>query len=89
MERLLELQKPISLRLNRAYVGRMVEVLVEKESKKSVRQWAGRTDSNKWVVFDKENARIKDFVDVHIDSSYGVALKGHLVATPEAYHAVA
>lgn len=89
LERLLELQKPISLRLNRAYVGRMVEVLVEKESKKSARQWAGRTDSNKWVVFDKENARIKDFVDVHIDSSYGVALKGHLVATPEAYHAVA
>ena len=63
--------------------------LLEKESKKSDRQWAGRTDSNKWVVFDKEGARIKDFVDVHIDSSYGVALKGHLVAPSEAYHAVA
>ena len=70
-------------------MGRIVEVLVEKESKKSDRQWAGRTDSNKWVVFDKECARIKDFVDVHIDSSYGVALKGHLVAPSEAYHAVA
>ncbi|MCH7520374.1 MAG: tRNA (N6-isopentenyl adenosine(37)-C2)-methylthiotransferase MiaB [Candidatus Marinimicrobia bacterium] len=89
LKRLLELQKPISLRRNRAYVGRIVEVLVEKESKKSDRQWAGRTDSNKWVVFDKECARIKDFVDVHIDSSYGVALKGHLVAPSEAYHAVA
>lgn len=89
LKRLLELQKPISLRRNRAYVGRIVEVLVEKESKKSDRQWAGRTDSNKWVVFDKEGARIKDFVDVHIDSSYGVALKGHLVAPSEAYHAVA
>ena len=89
LKRLLELQKPISLRRNRAYVGRIVEVLVEKESKKSDRQWAGRTDSNKWVVFDKESARIKDFVDVHIDSSYGVALKGHLVAPSEAYHAVA
>lgn len=89
LEQLLELQKPISLRRNRAYVDRIVEVLVEKESKKSSYQWAGRTDSNKWVVFDKENARIKDFVDVHIDSSYGVALKGHLVVPSEAYHAVA
>ena len=35
LKRLLELQKPISLRRNRAYVGRIVEVLVEKESKKS------------------------------------------------------
>ncbi len=89
LERLLELQKPISLERNRAYVGRIVEVLVEKESKKSSYQWAGRTDSNKWVVFDKEHARIKDFVNVHIDSSYGVALKGHLVPSSEVYHAVA
>ena len=37
-------------------------VLVEKESKKSIRHWAGRTDSNKWVIFDKESAKIKDIV---------------------------
>ncbi len=94
LEQLIAVQKAITLARNRACVGRVMEVLVEKESKKSSSQWAGRTDSNKWVVFDKESARIKDFVYVHIDSTHGVALKGHIV-TPvnfsgqEAYHAVA
>ncbi len=94
LERLIALQKTITLERNRAYVGQVVEVLVEKESKKSSSQWAGRTDGNKWVVFDKGKTRIKDFVSVYIDSTHGVALKGHLV-TPadlfgqEAYHAVA
>jgi len=93
LERLIALQKAITLERNRAHVGRVVEVLVEKVSKKSASQWAGRTDGNKWVVFDKGNARIKDFVSVHIDSTHGVALKGHLI-TPvhlsgqEGYHAV-
>ena len=89
LEELLTLQKSIGLARNRALVGQVVEVLVEKQSKKSAAQWAGRTDGNKWVVFDKGSARIKDFIQVHLDGSYGVALKGQLVNTPEDYHAVA
>ncbi|MCH7851846.1 MAG: radical SAM protein, partial [Candidatus Marinimicrobia bacterium] len=89
LEELLILQKSIGLARNRALVGQVVEVLVEKQSKKSAAQWAGRTDGNKWVVFDKGSARIKDFIQVHLDGSYGVALKGQLVNTPEDYHAVA
>ena len=89
LEELLTLHKSISLRRNQALAGRVLEVLVEKESKKSKHQWAGRTDGNKWVVFDKGTAQIKDFVKVHIDGSYGVALKGRLVSRPEDYHAVA
>ncbi|MBA7571895.1 tRNA-2-methylthio-N(6)-dimethylallyladenosine synthase [subsurface metagenome] len=89
LERLIQLQKTINLRRNQACAGMIALVLVEKESKKSSSQWAGRTDGNRWVVFDKENARINDFVRVRIDSSHGVALKGHLVAPAEAYNAVA
>ncbi len=89
LEELLTLQKSIGLARNRALAGRVVEVLVEKQSKKSTAQWAGRTDGNKWVVFDKGSARIKDFVPVHLDGSFGVALQGHLVNSPEDYHAVA
>ncbi|UCH63192.1 MAG: tRNA (N6-isopentenyl adenosine(37)-C2)-methylthiotransferase MiaB [Fidelibacterota bacterium] len=93
LEQLIAVQKAITLVRNRTYVGREVEVLVEKESKKSSLQWAGRTDGNKWVVFDKESARIKDFVKVHIDTSHGVALQGHIInavdlSCQEAYHAV-
>ena len=94
LERLLVLQKEIVLQRNQRYVGRVLEVLVEKESKKSAAQWAGRTDGNKWVIFDKGSTRIKDFVDVQIDSAHGVTLKGHLFSpahpmVQEAYHAVA
>jgi len=94
LERLIAAQKAITLERNQACVGRMEEVLVEKESKKSSSQWAGRTDGNKWVVFNKQGARIKDFVKVHIDASHGVALKGHIVnvvnlSDQEACHAAA
>ncbi|MEE9465747.1 MAG: tRNA (N6-isopentenyl adenosine(37)-C2)-methylthiotransferase MiaB [Candidatus Neomarinimicrobiota bacterium] len=89
LEEVIALQKQIGLQRNRAQAGRVLEVLVEKQSKKSAHQWAGRTDGNRWVVFDKGTARIKDFVPVYIDGSYGVALKGHLVGQSEDYHAVA
>ncbi|MFB0515996.1 MAG: tRNA (N6-isopentenyl adenosine(37)-C2)-methylthiotransferase MiaB [Candidatus Neomarinimicrobiota bacterium] len=89
LERLIALQKMITLMRNQAYVGRTVEVLVEKESKKSSAQWAGRTDGNKWVIFDKGKALVKDFVRVHIDSTHGVALKGRIITSVEESHAVA
>ncbi len=93
LERLIALQLAKARERNQWYVGRVLEVLVEKESKKSTAQWAGRTDGNKWVVFDKGSAAIKDFVQVHIDCAPGVALKGHIMSPAlqsdqEAYHAV-
>ena len=65
-------------------IGRVVRVLVEKNSKRSIDQWAGRTDSNKWVIFDKENANIKEIVDVLITDAKGISLHGHLVKKKEA-----
>ena len=87
--RFIELQKGIALDLNREYIGRHVEVLVEKESKKSTAQWAGRTKSNKWVVFDKMNTNINELVAVEIDNCHGVALQGHLLGSLEEYNALA
>lgn len=57
--RLVELQKGISLQKNRGQIGRIVEVLVEGDAKKSSAQWMGRTDSNVTVVWDKNKARAK------------------------------
>jgi tRNA-2-methylthio-N6-dimethylallyladenosine synthase len=51
LEELNRLQKKISLRRNRAYVGRKVEVLVEGPNRKRPGQFVGRTDTNKIVVF--------------------------------------
>jgi tRNA-2-methylthio-N6-dimethylallyladenosine synthase len=54
-------------------------VLVEKESKRSANQWVGRTDSNKWVIFDKENSHIRDFTPVRITEAKGISLHGKIV----------
>ncbi|MCK5332185.1 MAG: TRAM domain-containing protein, partial [Candidatus Marinimicrobia bacterium] len=54
-------------------------VLVEKESKRSSASWAGRTDSNKWVIFEKGAAQIKDFVSVEIRAARGVSLHGNII----------
>ena len=62
-------------------------VLVEKESKRSSNYWAGRTDANKWVIFDKGNSKIKDFVPVLITAAKGISLHGDLLYQEEA-HAV-
>ena len=42
------------------------------------RQWAGRTDSNKWVIFDKNTEKIGDFVPVRINSANGITLQGSI-----------
>ena len=53
---------------NQKRVGCVEIVLVEKESKRSANHWAGRTDSNKWVIFEKNNFKIGDLITVKINS---------------------
>jgi tRNA-2-methylthio-N6-dimethylallyladenosine synthase len=83
LERLIEMQQKHTLFRNKAIVGRMEMVLVEKESKRSKKQWAGRTDANKWVVFNKENAKIKDLIPVKIMDTRGITLHGEIVQIQE------
>ena len=52
-------------------------------SKKSKRQWAGRTDSNKWVIFDKSNVNIGDIVPVLINEVKGITLFGNILKLQE------
>ncbi|MBC8345187.1 MAG: tRNA (N6-isopentenyl adenosine(37)-C2)-methylthiotransferase MiaB [Candidatus Marinimicrobia bacterium] len=83
LERLIEMQQRHTLLRNTALVGRVEMVLVEKESKRSQQQWAGRTDSNKWVIFNKENAKIKDLIPVKIMDARGITLHGEIVQIQE------
>jgi len=84
LEEVIELQKKHTIIRNKDMIGNIERVLVEKNSKRSTNQWAGRTDSNKWVIFDKENENIKDFVDILITDAKGISLHGHLVKKKEA-----
>ena len=79
LERLILLQKEHTLTKNKKTIGSVQSVLIEKESKKSTSHWAGRTDSNKWVIFPKENAAIKETVPVQILNTSGISLQGKIV----------
>lgn len=83
LERLIEMQQKHTLFRNKTMIGRVEMVLVEKESKRSKKQWAGRTDANKWVVFNKENAKIKDLIPVKIMDARGITLHGEIVQIQE------
>ena len=76
LERLIALQLKNTLSQNRALIGQTFKVLIEKESKKSKEQWAGRTEGNIWVVFDKGNESVGDLIDVKIEDARGVTLFG-------------
>ena len=76
LDEMLILQRQHTLKLNQEMVGTFQQVLIEKESKKSNLHWAGRTDSNEWVIIEKNNSNIKDIVPVQIASATGVILHG-------------
>ena len=78
LEKLIRVQKVCTKQANTKYIGKTVSVLVEKESKKSSDQWAGRTDGNTWVVFNKGDTQIKEMVDVKIEDAHGVTLFGKI-----------
>jgi tRNA-2-methylthio-N6-dimethylallyladenosine synthase len=89
LEQLIKLQKENSLKANQKYIGQTVEVLIEKESKKSKNQWAGRTQGNTWVVFDKTDEAIKDIVQIEINDAQGVTLFGHKIDKKDEIHEAA
>jgi tRNA-2-methylthio-N6-dimethylallyladenosine synthase len=70
------LQRDHSLEANQNYVGKTFEVLVEKVSKKSDEELAGRTSQNTVLVFPKEDYKIGDYVTVKVNSCTGGTLIG-------------
>jgi tRNA-2-methylthio-N6-dimethylallyladenosine synthase len=54
----------MALERTQRFVGQVVEVLVEKTSKRSDAHWSGRNSQNTTVVFPKGNYKPGDFVNV-------------------------
>ena len=73
------LQNKHSLERNKEYVGSVYEVLVEKTSKRSDNDLAGRTSQNTTVVFPKEHYKSGDYVQVKITSCTGGTLLGEAI----------
>jgi len=62
--------------ISEAIVGTTQRVLVEKISKKSASQVAGRTENNRWVNFDADPSLVGQFVDVVITEALPNSLRG-------------
>jgi len=63
----------------KAYLNKTVEVLIERESKKSDAEWSGRTSQNIVAVFPKENYTIGDLVNVYIKDCTSATLIGEAI----------
>lgn len=76
--RLIALQTEISLKKNKEWVGRTVDVLVEGESQKDPSRLSGRAPNNKLVVFNGDRSLIGQTVPVRITEAQSWNLFGEL-----------
>ena len=76
LQEIIDLQQKHSNYRTNQYIGKVVEVLVEKESKKSKLFWSGRNEQNTVVVFPKEIYNIGDFVNVRVNECTSATLIG-------------
>ncbi len=78
LNQMIELQGELSLQCHNACVGKVMEVLVEGYSKRSSKQFYGRTEQNYTVVFTPTTQKIGDLVNVRILSATTATLIGQV-----------
>lgn len=79
LQEIVDLQGRHALARTQAFVGKTVEVLIEKSSKRSDEEWSGRTTQNTVAVFPKEHYKPGDFVLVEVESCTSATLRGKAV----------
>lgn len=83
LNEIIDLQQKLGLQRTQRFLGQTVEVLVEKDSKRSNEHWSGRNSQNTVVVFPKENYKPGDFVLVKITDCTAATLIGEAVGYSE------
>tara|TARA_R110002050_G_scaffold290260_1_gene443725 strand:+ start:57619 stop:59055 length:1437 start_codon:yes stop_codon:yes gene_type:complete len=76
LEEIIKIQQASSLKRNKAHVGKVFEVLVEGQSKRSAEKVFGRTTQNAVVIFDKADLKPGDYVHVKITDCSSATLQG-------------
>jgi tRNA-2-methylthio-N6-dimethylallyladenosine synthase len=81
LDDIVRLQNRLSLEKNRQDIGKIVEVLIEGDSKKSAQDWRGRNSQNKVVVFPKAGFLHQkgDYVRVIVEECTGATLIGKII----------
>ena len=81
---LIELQQAHTLQANQKRIGKVLKVLIEKESKKTSSSWVGRSEGSVSVIFNKKNEKIHDIVDVLIQDAQGMSMFGSRILDKDA-----
>ncbi|AWA28809.1 tRNA (N6-isopentenyl adenosine(37)-C2)-methylthiotransferase MiaB [Flavobacterium magnum] len=81
LQEIVALQREHSAFRTNEFLGQTVEVLIEKESKKSPNDWSGRNSQSIMVVFPKAHYKMGDFVNVVITD----CTSGTLIGTAIGY----
>ena len=76
LEEIIALQQKLSLQSNQNDVGKVVEVLVEGNARKSAAQLMGRDSRNKVVVFESQTLKKGDYARVRITRCTSATLIG-------------
>nr|WP_321222198.1 tRNA (N6-isopentenyl adenosine(37)-C2)-methylthiotransferase MiaB [uncultured Psychroserpens sp.] len=76
---IVQLQRELGAEQIEQYINTEVEVLIERESKKSNEQWSGKTSQNIVAVFPKENYKVGDLVKVKVLDCTSATLIGEAV----------
>ncbi len=83
LQRLQALVNDQASSISRDMVGKVERILVEKPSKKSPHEFAGRTENNRWVNFAGNPRLVGQFVDVRISEALPNSLRGRLIGTED------
>lgn len=79
LQEVVDLQQELSAKRTARFKDQVVEVLIEKESKKSDAHWSGRNSENVVTVFPKENYKPGDFVLVKVADCTTATLIGEAI----------
>lgn len=81
LDEIVKLQNRMSYQSNMTDIGKTFKVLIEGNSKKSEKDWSGRSSQNKVIVFPKEsyNLRKGDYVNVKVSRATGATLIGEII----------
>ena len=81
LQEIVEVQNKLSLASNKKDIGRVFKVLIEGNSKRSDKDWMGRSSQNKVIVFPKEGHQLKkgDYVNVKVHDCTQATLLGKII----------
>jgi tRNA-2-methylthio-N6-dimethylallyladenosine synthase len=77
---IIQKQSMLSEERNKLDVGKIQEILIEGESKRSADQWKGRNSANKMVIIEKGNLKKGDYALVKITDCTPATLFGEVIS---------